>query len=119
MRPSDSFKLAREVRDLQLVDVNDTRCGMVDDIELEGEPGGTLTIRAILTGPGALTHRLPGWARWLILATAGKKLHRIPWSEVAEVTQVVKLKQPATAYNLLRFERRLGRQLARVPQVKE
>jgi hypothetical protein len=119
VKPGETLKLAREVRDLQIVDADDRRCGMVDDLELEGEPGGALAIRSLLTGPGALTHRLPGWARWLLLVTAGTRLHRIPWSEVEEVTLVVKLKKPASAYGLLRVERRLSRALARLPQVKE
>jgi hypothetical protein len=44
MRPS--LKLVGEVRDLQIVDKHDQNCGICDDVEFEGGPGGALKVTA-------------------------------------------------------------------------
>jgi sporulation protein YlmC with PRC-barrel domain len=93
----DRMDLVYRVLDDQLVDVDGIRCGRVDDIELEGEPGGPLAVAAILTGRGAWAARLParlrGAARRLFGEDVrGRTVRRIPWSEVEAVTSRITLK---------------------------
>ena len=100
MRPNDALHLVADVRDLQIVDGEGEYCGIVDDIELDGKPGGDLAVRALLVGPGAYRHRLPKAALWLVSSIAGERIVRVPWNEVKHVTSVVALKRPAAELGL-------------------
>lgn len=108
MRRSTSIKLLSEVRDLQVVDSEDRKCGMVDDIELQGAPGKALTIKALLVGPGAWKGRLPGWVFFLVRLVAGDRVTRVPWSAVDHVTGRVVLNKPARSLGLMQVEDRLS-----------
>ena len=44
--------LARNVLDHQLLDTDGRRCGNVDDLAIEGGPGESAVVVAILVGPG-------------------------------------------------------------------
>ena len=114
MKPTDSLQLAADVRDLQILDSDGEFCGIVDDLELEGRPGGELKLTAILVGPGAYRHRLPGWASWAICRVAGDGLVRVDWSEVETITSRVKLKRPADALGLATAEKKAARWLPRL-----
>ena len=107
MKPTGRLHLIGEVRDLQIVDSEKENCGIADEIELEGKPGGKLRIKAILVGPGAYRNRLPGWMAWLVRLIAGDGLVRIPWEEVESIGSVVRLRCPAAKLGLSRADRRL------------
>ena len=111
MKPSGRLKLVSGLRDLQIVDSDERNCGIVDDVELEGKPGGELRIKALLVGPGAWAKRLPGWWMPIVRLLAGKAIVRVPWSEVAGVTSVVKLASTAGKLGLARGEGRAGKLL--------
>ena len=113
MRPS--LKLVGEVRDLQIVDRHDQNCGICDDVEFEGGPGGRLTVKALLVGPGAMQPRLPRWLARMMGRFLGRRLTRIPWADVESITGRIVLKTTADHYHLHDIDRRLARYLAKIP----
>ena len=113
MRPS--LKLASEVCDLQIVDKDQHNCGICDDIEFEGGPGGALTIKALLVGPGALEKRLPHRLARFLAWCCGRKLTRIPWQDVESITGRIVLNTGANAYGLHAIDHKLARFLAKIP----
>jgi sporulation protein YlmC with PRC-barrel domain len=60
--PGEVLDAALQLLDRQIVDVNGELAGKVDDLELTfaDEPGRPPYVSAILTGPGALSHRIGG-----------------------------------------------------------
>lgn len=112
MKPSDRLNLVADLRDLQIEDSDGLNCGIVDDVEFDGKPGGALAIAAILVGPGAYDRRLPGWAAWLAGRIAGKTIVRIPWREVKSIGSIVHLARPAKELGLSRSEAKAGRPIA-------
>ena len=89
---------ALRLLDRQLVDRDGRLAGKVDDLELGEREDGTLVVTAILTGPGALGPRLPGWFGRATLAV-WRRLHgdvdpgpgRIPFDRVTEIGSAVHL----------------------------
>jgi sporulation protein YlmC with PRC-barrel domain len=66
--PGEIVDAALQLLDRQIVDVNGELAGKVDDLELTfaDEPGRPPYASAILTGPGALSHRIGGrLGRWI------------------------------------------------------
>ena len=59
MKRDGYLKLVGEVRDMQIVDCDGARCGIADDIELDGF-GKTLKVKALLVGPGRLSREAAG-----------------------------------------------------------
>jgi sporulation protein YlmC with PRC-barrel domain len=96
----DEFDVGYRVLDDDLIDRDGRRCGKVDDIELDGEPGRQTHISAILAGPGAFSGRLPNWIARPAKRLWGEGMVRVPWDEVADVTAVVNLKRPASELGL-------------------
>ena len=94
------LELLGQVRDLQIVDRDDHDCGIVDDLEFEGEAGKTLRETSILVGPGAYRGRLPGWAMSLVKLIAGDRLVRVPWEQVKRIDAVVQLAGSTESYGL-------------------
>jgi hypothetical protein len=115
MRQDASLKLAGEVRDLQIVDIDGTHCGIADELEFEGEPGKRLQVRAILVGPGAYRFRLPKWIFSIVKRAFGNSSVAIPWSEVAHITGRITLKQRGNIYGLLESEKRYAEIVRRIP----
>jgi len=113
VRPT--IELLRDVLDHDIVDVDGVRCGIVDDIEFDHKPGATPVLGTLLVGPGAWGPRLPALlavvARWLF----GRAVTRVPWGDVAELGQSVKLKRRAGELGLGSVERRAARWLQRIP----
>jgi sporulation protein YlmC with PRC-barrel domain len=107
MKPTGRLHLIADLRDLQIIDCNEENCGIVDDLELDGKPGGKLKVRAILVGPGAYRGRLPRWAAWLVTRIAGDRVVRVPWDEIETITSVVLLRRSAQELGLGRADRRL------------
>lgn len=114
MKRSKPIKLLSEVRDLQVVDSEGRKCGIVDDIEFAGGPGRPLTVKALLIGPGAWKGRLPGWAYGLTRLIAGEAVARVPWTQVDHVTSRVFLRKPAAELGLMRTEARFAALFSRI-----
>lgn len=115
MKPDGPIKLLAELRDLQIVDKDDRICGICDDIELEGKPGGPLRIKALLVGPGAYEHRVPRWLFAVVRLVAGRSVTRVPWSSVETVTSRIRLKTTGEAQGLRQVEDRLAGWFGRLP----
>jgi len=110
-----ALDLVREVLDHELIDVEGVPCGMVDDIELDGEPGKPLRVVALLTGPAVAQARLARWMAHLLRWLFGGRHTRIEWSHVKRLGEGVELDASAAELGLDRIERTLGRWLARLP----
>jgi sporulation protein YlmC with PRC-barrel domain len=106
--------LGRNILDHQLLDSNGRRCGNVDDLAIEGGPGETAEVVAILAGPGYWPQR-SGWVGRLASFLGGSQRTRVPWSEVTRVDSAVELRQPATEYKLGRGDDRLRPLIERIP----
>jgi sporulation protein YlmC with PRC-barrel domain len=100
--------------DHQIVDSDGRRCGKVDDLEIEGGPGETPRVRALLVGPGAWSGR--GRVGRLAARLAGGQVVRIPWEAVADVTSAVELGRTCADLGLERAEERAARWVKRVPR---
>ena len=107
--------LLREVLDHEVVDAEGTSCGMVDDIEFTAGAGGP-EVAALLIGPGAWTPRLPALFALLCERLFGRGVVRVPWSEVSEISETVRLRSKAGALGLGRLDRKAGRWLAGLPK---
>jgi len=111
-----SLDLMREVLDHEMVDVDGVTCGMVDDVELGAAAHGRVEVRALLVGPGAWLPRLPA----IVEAVLGRLLHRgvvrVPWDEVADVSEVIRLRSRASSLGLGRADRKAERWLAKLPK---
>ena len=106
--------LGLHVVDRQLLDSEDRRCGNVDDLAIEGGPGETLEVVAILSGPGVWRERAGLVGRLAAWLGGGGRV-RIPWNEVAEVGAHVKLKKRAEELGLGRGDDRLRPYIAKIP----
>jgi hypothetical protein len=113
MKPT--IELLRDVLDHDIVDVDGVRCGIVDDIELEPGPGGTLVPAALLVGPGAWQARLPALLAVVAARIFGRGRTRVAWHEVSELTQSVKLRRRAAELGLGRLDRKAATWLKRIP----
>jgi sporulation protein YlmC with PRC-barrel domain len=100
--------LLREVLDHEIVDCDGNSSGMVDDIELEWTADGP-AVAALLLGPGAWSLRLPRPLGALARRIFGQAVVRIPWAEVSEVTEVIRLRSRASRWGAGELDRRLGR----------
>lgn len=107
--------LYRQVLDHALLDADDWMCGIVDDLEVEGDIGEPLRISALLVGPGAWTPRLPALFARLLPRLAGTRCVRVPWNEVSELGEHIKLRSRAAALGLATTDRRLGLLVAKLP----
>jgi sporulation protein YlmC with PRC-barrel domain len=106
--------LLREVLDHEVVDVDGVSCGMVDDLEIEWTPQGP-AVAALLLGPGAWSRRLPHWLRALVRRIFGCAIVRIPWREVARVSETVALRSRADAWGAGALDRSLSKWIERLP----
>jgi hypothetical protein len=107
MRPAGPIKLVSQLIDLPLVDKDDRWCGIVDDVEFEGEPGKDMRIKALLAGPGAYRGRMPAWMFWIVRMIAGDRVTRVPFDEIETIRSAVHLKCPAEEIGLHRVENRV------------
>jgi len=111
-RPLD---LLREVLDHEVVDVDGVSCGVVDDLEIAWTEGGPAVV-ALLLGPGAWSRRLPHAVQGLARRVFGHAIVRIPWREVAKVSETVALRSRADAWGAGALDRRLSTWIARLPK---
>jgi hypothetical protein len=112
----DLLDLYRQVLDHELVDSEDLPCGTVDDLEVEGGAGEALRVTAMLVGPGAWGPRLPALFALLARWCFGTRCSRVPWHEVAEVGEKIRLRSRAAQLGLGITDRKLGLRLARIPR---
>jgi sporulation protein YlmC with PRC-barrel domain len=92
---------ALNLLDRQIVDCNGRMAGKVSDLELRERDDGRLVVSALLTGPGALGPRLPGFlgravlAAWRRLSSDGDPPPaRIEYSAVRDIGSAVELTVP-------------------------
>jgi hypothetical protein len=92
--------LGERVVDRELIDRHDRRAGKVDDLvfELPDDPAaGAPRLVALVTGPGALSRSMPGWAAWLVrlgyrlIGLADPRPVEIDWRRIAEIGVVLRL----------------------------
>ncbi|HYY32528.1 MAG TPA: hypothetical protein VE693_02945 [Gaiellaceae bacterium] len=108
--------LAVRLLDQQIVDWAGRRCGNVDDIAIDGEPGKAATVKALLVGPGATQRRRPRLLGFFAGPSFGDASEvEVPWSEIEDVTQVVKLKKEAGELGLGAGDDAAARWLRRIP----
>jgi sporulation protein YlmC with PRC-barrel domain len=116
MSEKQELDLAVRVLDQQIVDWKGRRCGNVDDVLIDGEPGGKATVKGLLVGRDVTRPRRP----WLLRLVAGPTFGdaaqvEVPWSTIEEITQVVKLKEEAAELGLGVGDDRVERWLRRIP----
>jgi sporulation protein YlmC with PRC-barrel domain len=100
----DPLKLVSQLIDLPIIDKDERWCGIVDDVELEGEAGTAMCVHSLLVGPGAYSGRMPGWAFAIVRAIAGERMVHVPAAEITEIGSVVKLRCTAEELGLHRTE---------------
>lgn len=109
-----TIDLGLNLLDHQLLDADGRRCGKVDDIALEGAPGGDFEVVAILCGPGVWRARAGVIGRIAAWLGGGGRV-RVPWDEVAGVDSEVKLHKRADELGLGRGDDRLRSYIAKIP----
>src|SRR5215213_4379538 len=116
MSEPQELDLAVRVLDQQIVDWAGRRCGNVDDIVIEGKPGERATVSGLVVGREATRPRRPRLFGFLAGPTFGDTTEvEVPWSEIEEITQVVKLKEEAPEYGLGQGDARVQTWLKRIP----
>ncbi|PYS98041.1 MAG: hypothetical protein DMF65_10630 [Acidobacteria bacterium] len=111
----DYLDIVRQVLDHEVVDSNNVPCGMVDDVEVEGEPGGELKVTALLVGVGVWANRLPRVFGAAAKFVFGRRRTRVPWEEVSVITERIKLKSRATELGLGIADRKASRLIRGLP----
>ena len=107
------LELARQVLDQQVVDSEGVPCGKVDDIELDGTT--KLKVTAILIGNGPASERLPELARRVSQKLFGKRTTRVPWNQITEVGDTIKLASTASRLHLDQRKGRVYRLIGKLP----
>jgi sporulation protein YlmC with PRC-barrel domain len=114
VKGGDRIGLAHHVLDHQLLDSRGERCGKVDDVGLVPLEDGSIEVRCVLSGPGALRERMHGsFGRWLV-GLAGDREVAVAWEQVTDVNDHVQLSLPAPVVGLAMGEERAARLVARV-----
>jgi hypothetical protein len=111
----DYVDLFRQVLDHALFDADERLCGIVDDLEVEGGVGEPLRVTALLVGPGAWAPRLPALFARIAMGLFSTRCTRVPWDEVAELGENIKLRSRAESLGLGTVDRRLGLLIAKLP----
>ena len=88
---------------------------MVDDVEVEGEPGGELRVTALLVGVGVWANRLPRPLGAALKWVFGRRRTRVPWDEVSVIKERIKLKSRATELGLGVADRKASRLIRGLP----
>jgi sporulation protein YlmC with PRC-barrel domain len=112
---ADELDLAYRLLDLDLVDSEGRRCGKVDDLVLEGSPGESTYVAAILSGSGALPRRFPRRLRDIGARVFRGDVTRVRWSSVEKVDAAVKLNATAAQLNLGGGDRAAAKLVERLP----
>jgi sporulation protein YlmC with PRC-barrel domain len=115
IRAGANVDLCRQLLDHALIDAEDMPCGTVDDVEIEGGVGEPMRVTALLVGPGAWAPRLPALFARLAAWVFGTRYTRVPWQEVGEIGEKIRLRSRAAPLGLGITERRIGLWIARLP----
>jgi sporulation protein YlmC with PRC-barrel domain len=115
MTAARTLKVFSELRDLEIFDRDGELCGVADDVEFTGAPGGPLRVAALLAGPGAFRRRLPRVLGPMVSWIAGDGMVRVPWEAVEHVTSRITLNRAAEDLGLAAVERRLAPLLKKIP----
>jgi sporulation protein YlmC with PRC-barrel domain len=110
-----NLDIARDVLDHEIVDAEGVSCGMVDDVELTYEGDARPRISALLVGRGAWTPRLPALLQVAVLSWFGSHVVRVPWEEVDQLAETVRLKSTAASLRLARHERAAAKWIKHLP----
>src|SRR5215211_1331667 len=95
------------VLDRQLVDSDGRRCGKVDDLDIDGEPGGPAKAVALVSGPEAWRAGKHGPIGWLLARVfSGDDTARVHVETIDGLGVEVRLKLPAAALGLAHGEDR-------------
>jgi sporulation protein YlmC with PRC-barrel domain len=111
---SEELDIGLGVLDHQLLDSDGRRCGNVDDLAIEGEPGKGAEVVAILSGPAVWPERAGLLGRIAAWIGGGGRV-RIPWDEVVEIESHVRLKKKASDYRLGRGDDRARQWIEWIP----
>jgi sporulation protein YlmC with PRC-barrel domain len=111
----DEFEVAYRLLDAELIDCDGWRCGRVDDLEIEGEPGSPAHLAAILSGPGASAQRVPRGMRRITSRLLGEELVRVPWDAIEDIAETVRLKRGREDLGLGSGDKAAARVVARIP----
>jgi sporulation protein YlmC with PRC-barrel domain len=111
----DQFDIVYRLLDDDLIDSDGRRCGRVDDIEIQGEPGGQAQIAAILTGAGAWARRLPRPLRRAGAQIFSDSSERIAWDRVRDIGETVELKIPGSEIGIGDADGCAARVVGRIP----
>jgi sporulation protein YlmC with PRC-barrel domain len=114
-RRGGHIDLVHELLDHELVDVNGTPCGVIDDIELTGGIGERLRVTALLIGPGASGPRLPRLVAWAVARLFSTRRVRVPWDQIDTISERIVLRTTGASLGLGKLDRKVGRWLARLP----
>lgn len=112
---TDGLDLALAVLDRQIVDLEGRKCGRVDDIELAGGPGQPLIVDTLVVGPGAWPGRMRSPIGRLLSRLGGHGESSVPWSDVREISHVVKIRSRAADRGLGRGEEPFRKLIGRIP----
>jgi len=117
----DRIDLVYRVFDEQLVDVDGRRCGRVDDLEFEGDIGDPPRLHAILSGSGTWHRRLPRPLRALGerifgVGVSGRDVIHVPWTQVDDISSVVRLKVKARELGLGQGDERNAMLVGKLPK---
>ncbi len=118
---TERMDLVYRVLDDQLVDVDGRRCGRVDDLEFDGDLGEPPLLHSILSGSGTWQRRMPRPLRSLgarIFGTgvSGRDVIRVPWSQVDDISSVIKLRAKASELGLAQGDDRDAMLVAKLPK---
>jgi sporulation protein YlmC with PRC-barrel domain len=111
----DAFEIAYRLLDAELIDSDGRRCGRVDDVEIEGDPGSPAQVTAILSGPDAFSARVPRPLRRPSSRLFGDGLVRVPWDAVQDIAEVVRLKHRGEELGLGSGDTAAARIVSRIP----
>jgi len=113
----ESIDLAFMLLDRQLVDSDGRRCGKVDDLDIEGEPGGPATAVALVSGPEAWRAGTHGPIGWLLARVfSGDETAHVHVETIDSFGVEVRLKLPADALGLAHGEDRAGDFIRPIPR---
>ena len=106
--------IALKVLDHQILDRDGRRCGNADDLEVEGGPGETARVTAILVGPGVWPQRA-GWIGRIASFVGGGRRVRVPWEDVSDIESHIVLRTTAEELGLGRGDDRLRPWIEKIP----
>lgn len=109
------FDLGYWLLDNEIVDSDGRRCGRVDDVELDGEPGEKMVLAAVLTGPGAMRRRFPRRLWRLMDRLLTDRVVRVSWNEVDRIDAVLNLRGKGSDLGLGHGDDEAGKLVSKIP----